>query len=388
MPLAVVGTAQQAAVLGQELYDNGNAFTVTQVADRAAAEELIRTRKACGAIVMPTTKRPGTQVLTASAASPVASQALTGLAARMGQAQARQAAARKQAAATKAATLGAQAAAAKASLATLQKVAANTPGGEAALYDQIQSATVAAQQAGAKATAAQKAAQQVVVPQVTVTDVVPLGTKDSRGAGLAVSALPIAMGGMIGGVLVSLLVVGWRQKLVAVAGYGVLGGLAMTVVLHSWFGFVSGNFGLVWLDLGLALAATASVITAFQSLLGGPGIGIGAVITMFIGNPLSGMNMPQEWLPGAWGNLGQLLVPGAAGTLLRLESYFPDAGTARYWITLVFWLVLGCLLTLLGHRNSDETVHIEGATRADDHLYAPHDSALGTGATTTGATRA
>lgn len=61
-------------------------------------------------------------------------------------------------------------------------------------------------------------------PGVTVTDVVPLSPDDPRGAGLGVAALPLAMGGMLGGVLVSLLVTGSWRRLTACLVYGVLGG--------------------------------------------------------------------------------------------------------------------------------------------------------------------
>lgn len=216
---------------------------------------------------------------------------------------------------------------------------------------------------------------------MAITEVVPLSSHDSRGAGLAIAGLPLAMGGMIGGSMISLLVVGWKRHLVAIAGYGILGGLGMTIVLHSWFAFVQGSFWTVWLVTGLAIAATAAFIVGMQALIGNPGIGVGAVVTMFLGNPLSSVQMPGEWLPWAWGTIGQFLVPGAAGTLLRLESYFPHAPTLREWLVLWGWLLIGVVLTILGRHKDDEVIHIAGATEPD----APEGEQVGATAVAGGA---
>src|SRR5699024_9017121 len=88
----------------------------------------------------------------------------------------------------------------------------------------------------------------------------------------------------------------------------------------------------------------------FVSLIGPAGIGIGAVLTMFIGNPIASLNQPKEFLVGVWGDIGQFFVPGAAGTLLRDLSYFPDAALGLQWCVLIAWLVGGLAVNLSGHR--------------------------------------
>ncbi|WP_106850278.1 hypothetical protein [Blastococcus sp. Marseille-P5729] len=209
-------------------------------------------------------------------------------------------------------------------------------------------------QVAANLTAAQQA--QGVAEPVKVTDVVPLAASDARGAGLTLTGLPMAMGGMIGGVLISLLASGWRQRLSAVVGYAVLGGLALTGLLHSWFGWLGGDFTTVWAAISLTLAATASAIVGLQSMVGQAGIAIGAVLTMFIGNPLASLATPKEWLPGAWGEIGQYFVPGASGSLLRSVSYFPNASVTHEWVTLSCWFVVGVALLLIGHHRNDHGV--------------------------------
>ncbi|WP_235344169.1 hypothetical protein [Brevibacterium sp. UCMA 11754] len=192
-------------------------------------------------------------------------------------------------------------------------------------------------------------ASAMEVPEVTVTDAVPLNDDDSTGAGLAIAGLPLTIGGIIGGVLTSMLVHSRRMRAVAVVAYGAIGGLALTLVLQTWFGILQGNFGLNVLAAGLAVAATAALINGFVSLIGPGGIAIGAVLTMFIGNPIASLQAPKEFLAGAWGDIGQFLVPGASGTLLRNLSYFPDAPMAMQWWALIGWFALGIALILVGH---------------------------------------
>lgn len=132
-------------------------------------------------------------------------------------------------------------------------------------------------------------------------------------------------------------------------GGDVVGGLALSAVLQGWFCPIQGNFGLNVLLTGLSLGATAAIISGFTSLIGPAGIGEGAILTMLIGNPIAGINAPAEFLPGAWGEIGQFFVPGASGTLLRNLSYFPDASGALQWLVLSAWFLLGLALILLGH---------------------------------------
>lgn len=98
------------------------------------------------------------------------------------------------------------------------------------------------------------------------------------------------------------------------------------------------------LGIGAALAATAALVAGLKELLGAPGVGIAALITVFLANPISSVTQPKEFLPGSWGAIGQYFVPGAGGTLIRNLSYFPDASNGFYWIVLTGWLLLGILL--------------------------------------------
>ena len=64
------------------------------------------------------------------------------------------------------------------------------------------------------------------------------------------------------------------------------------------------------------------------------------------------MTSAPEMLPTGWATLGQLLPPGATGTLLRSVAFFDGAGGTRALWILVGWVVLGLALAVLGSRRA------------------------------------
>src|SRR5699024_10315501 len=112
------------------------------------------------------------------------------------------------------------------------------------------------------------------VPQVKVTEVVPLSDDDPSGAGLAIAGLPLTIGGIVGGVLTSMGIRSRRMRAVGTLVYGAIGGLALALIMQTWFDILQGDFGLNVLAIGLSIAATAGLINGFVSLIGPAGIGI------------------------------------------------------------------------------------------------------------------
>lgn len=184
---------------------------------------------------------------------------------------------------------------------------------------------------------------------VTVTPIVPLSGSDPTGSGLVGASFPLTMGGMIGGIFISMLVVGAVRRLAALVGFGVAVGIALALVLQAWFGFLQGSFWINAAAMSLSVVATASFILGCTSLFGAKGISIGASLTMLIGNPLSSATTPWQFLPEPWGLVGQLFVPGASNWLIRSLSYFPDTDVTAEWCVLAAWAGVGLALTLIGH---------------------------------------
>jgi hypothetical protein len=305
VPLAVVGTSAQVRSVTKQLDDKlAGGFIVTKVSSRSAAEHDIKTRDELGAIVL-TGSSP--EVLVASAAGTAVSQLLTQLA---GQLQAQ--------------------------------------------------ANAAAQAAVAQAVAAHHAPAGTVAPTitVTVTDVVPLVAADSRGVGLIAASFPLVLGGMLGGIMISLLITGVWRRLTSIIVYSVIAGAAVVAVMQGWFGVLQGDALLNGAAVTLSMAATAAFIVGANALIGIAGIPLGSVVTMLIGNPLSSATAPIAFMPQPWGEVGQYFVPGASATLIRDLSYFPDASALQPWLVLGGWTVLGLLAMVAGHFRNQEVVHV------------------------------
>jgi len=184
---------------------------------------------------------------------------------------------------------------------------------------------------------------------VAVTDVVPSHSGDPRGAGFASAFLPLVMTSLIAGALVVALVPGWRPRLLALAAYAVLAGLVGALVQTYWLDILPAA-GYLPAAAAIALMALAAAggVAGLGAALGGPGIGLGAVLVFLVGNPLSGVNAVPELLPQPWGQVGQWLPPGAGTTALRSAVYFDWAGSTAALLVLIGWAVVGALLVMVG----------------------------------------
>jgi hypothetical protein len=80
---------------------------------------------------------------------------------------------------------------------------------------------------------------------------------------------------------------------------------------------------------------------------------------ILLGNPFSAAPSAPEFLPQPWGELGQLLPPGAGVTAVRSVAFFDGAAIGRPLLVLAIWLVAGLLLVLLG-RPARRTVDVAG----------------------------
>jgi len=314
LPVAIAGPGAQVSALQKALDQKADGvFDLTKVSGRSAIVNGIHDRSYDGGIVLGTTP----EVLTASAASPVVTQMMTQV--------------------------------------------------QGELQAQVSAQLAAAAQGAGQAAAAQGAsAEQVLqaqasVPTVTVklTDVVPFASTDSRGAGMTAAAFPLTLGGMIGGIVISLLVTGVWRRLAASVVYAAAAGVVIVSVMQPWLGVLQGSYLANVGAMALSLFGTASLIVGTSALLGGAGIGVGSVITMLIGNPLASPAQPMQFLVEPWGAVGQWFVPGAATTLLRDLSYFPDAAIGFPVLVLIGWSALVLVLQFVGHFRSREILHVK-----------------------------
>ncbi|GAA2067641.1 membrane protein [Streptomyces albiaxialis] len=183
---------------------------------------------------------------------------------------------------------------------------------------------------------------------VRTDDVVAAPPEDPRGAVLSASVLPMAIAGVAGGALVALM------RLRGTRGVGVLLGTAALVgavgagIAHSWLGVLTGNWWAEAAAIGLTALAVSATVAGLEALLGTAGIGLGALIAVLLGNPTSGMTSAPEMLPEPLGTLGQLLPPGAGGSLLRSVSFFDGRAADTPVLVLTVWAVLGLVAVTVG----------------------------------------
>ena len=304
LPVSITGPEVTVSQFEQSLKDRGiETFELKQATSREDAENQIKQRETYGAIVF--TEGAAPEVLTAPAANAAATQMLNSVATQLNAQIQQQALAAK----TEALTQAVQA------------------GGE-------QGAQAAAQLEQMKAEAEKASA---------------MTENDSSGSGIAIAAFPLVIGGILGGSFSALRVNGTWRRFATATLYAVTAGALTALILNVWFGMIPGDFATLWAAFGATYLATASFIVGVSALVSPMvGLGVGAVITMFIANPISGASMPSIFLPGAWGQIGQMMVPGASSALLRSIAYFPEAATSGQWLVLGSWMAVGLLAGVIG----------------------------------------
>lgn len=187
-----------------------------------------------------------------------------------------------------------------------------------------------------------------------VVDVVPADPDDPRGVALTAGLLPIVMTSIAAGAVLALVVRRRGAVLVGLLAYSALAGLAVTAILQLWFDALPGSYfvnaGVVAL---LALAMSAAVAGA-TAVAGRVGLVVVAATIFLLGNPLSGLASAPEMLPQPWGALGQLLPPGAGGSLLRSVAWFDGAAAALPAWVLATWALAGLLLVAVAPSRTGE----------------------------------
>ena len=84
--------------------------------------------------------------------------------------------------------------------------------------------------------------------------------------------------------------------------------------------------------VALAVFATGAAVAGLKALIGHAGLGVAALLFVFVGNPWSGIGSAPELLPKAAGFIGQLLPSGAGSQLLRSSAFFDGArGSGKSW---------------------------------------------------------
>jgi hypothetical protein len=190
-------------------------------------------------------------------------------------------------------------------------------------------------------------AQKTGMPLHT-EDLAPLTTDDPRGTGLAASALPVTLAGVLPAVLLMLALPRhvWTRFAAALV-FTPLAGISVAALLRYVLGSVDSNLWPVAGALTLGIGAALLFMLGLGSLFGRTGLVIGGLLALLLGNPLSGLASAPEFLPSGWGAAGQLLPQGATATLLRSAAYFSGAGASTALLVLTCWASVGAGLVVI-----------------------------------------
>jgi hypothetical protein len=179
-------------------------------------------------------------------------------------------------------------------------------------------------------------------------DLAPPTADDPRGAGLAASALPITLAGLLPAIV---LVLALRREVwtrfAAVVVFAGVAGATIAALLRYVLGSIDANFWGVAAGLALGALAAGLAMLGLGSLFGRVGLAVGALLALLLGNPLSGLASAPELLPSGWGALGQLLPQGATATLLRSTAFFDGAGATTAIVVLTCWAAAGSVLVAI-----------------------------------------
>jgi hypothetical protein len=156
----------------------------------------------------------------------------------------------------------------------------------------------------------------------------------------------------------------WRQ-LLTIAVICALTALAAYLIAQGYLGALPGQHLETWAVLALMMYALASTVASLVALIGPPGMGLGALVLVFVGNPFSGSSSAPELLPKAVAEIGQLLPPGAGASLLRETAYFHGHGPVAHLAVLIGWSVFGTFGVFVGHHSF--VGHAARRSRASSH---------------------
>lgn len=208
--------------------------------------------------------------------------------------------------------------------------------------------------------------------KVTVSDVVPLPTGDSRGLavfyyvfGLALSSFLFASffhqsasGASLG------------VRIAVPLAFSVVTGAGLAVIADAGFGALSGHPWQVAALSAMISYAVSVAAFALTRLLHTLGIAVAGALFIIVGNATGGGALNWHYLPGGWRWVSQLLPTGAGVTGLLDVQYFDAHHLGPALLTLALWIGVGLLLLIALPALRLDAVHRRHA--AESHAAENH----------------
>jgi hypothetical protein len=196
-----------------------------------------------------------------------------------------------------------------------------------------------------------------------VVDVVPADPDDPRGAAFSNLALPLTFVSILTGVIVAVTTRPGLLQAGVLVGGALLAGVVAIAVVQGWLGVLEGDW---WANAGviaLVILAMAGLVAGLMAVLGHHGAALAALLMVFVGNPWSGVSSAPELLPGWVGSIGQLLPPGAGGSLLRSSAFFDGNGGGGPLAVLLAWALFGLAAISAGAMRAHRTAATRVSTQ-------------------------
>ena len=208
-----------------------------------------------------------------------------------------------------------------------------------------------------------------------VVDVVSADPDDPRGVAFNSLLLPLTLTSLLVGAICAVAVRPALARAAALVGAAVLAALVAVAVVQGWLGVIPGDWRANVAVLRLLALPNGAPLAGVAALLGRAGLALGGAALVLCGNPWSGVSPAPELLPGWVAFTGQLLPPGAGGSLLRATAFFDGGGFGVPLAVLAAWAAVGLAAvwaatlgnrdtTLEGrsHERQDRTERHGGAT--------------------------
>ncbi|MFJ5680216.1 ABC transporter permease [Streptomyces sp. NPDC093097] len=190
----------------------------------------------------------------------------------------------------------------------------------------------------------QAAAAQAVGHPVTVEDVVPLASGDTRGLSVFYASFGVVLAGFL--FSVASYQIAPRLPLVArvasMAVFAVASGIMVAVIGHQALHALPAAFPTVAVIVGLLAMATAAAAGVLLRICGPVGMPVASAVLLIFGNATSGGILPPSFLPPWLYPLSQIMPPAAAVRALRDAGYYHSAHLIGSLTLLLAW-TLGCL---------------------------------------------
>ena len=121
--------------------------------------------------------------------------------------------------------------------------------------------------------------------ELRVRDVVPIAEADPRGAAINLAFLPLIVVCLPLVALLGRLELSPARLLAALAAFAALSGLLVVALIDGALGALPGSYLALSAVAALIVLAVALPTAGFMRVLGPPGIGLGALLFLLIGNP-------------------------------------------------------------------------------------------------------